>query len=305
MGREAEGWLLSSATCHVAISVPEGFQAQTALVVRLEAQGGAHTVAIVDVVAHARSSVQMVVHADSPRPGSGIVGTLVRVSAEPGAKVRILQLQTLDSSWQHLDDTGISIADDAEVSVEQIVLGGSRSYGGLAADLSGYRSSCSVDTRYLGYGTRLLDFNYIMRQRGRKTRGDLTASGVLAGASRKTLRGTIDLVRGCKGSVGREAESVLLTSEQVQNRSIPVILCGEDDVQGDHGATIGHVDPAQLRYMRSRGLSIDQVEALFASSVFDYALSHSYDARSRTAVERLARGVFGQGYEAVEEGSEK
>ena len=36
-------------------------------------------------------------------------------------------------------------------------------------------------------------------------------------------RGTIDLVHGCKGSVGSEQETVLLADERVANRTVPVI----------------------------------------------------------------------------------
>lgn len=293
MGPEAAAWLASAATRRIVVEVPVGCHPENALVVNINAQDDAVAVAAIDVVARANSSVRVVVQTDSPVQGSGVAGSIVRIVAQAGAHVRLSQLQTLDGTWKHLDDVGIFAADDARVDVDQTVLGDAESYLGFAADLSGFRSACDVDTHYLGHGAGKLDFNYVLRQRGRKTRGTLVANGVLTDESSKLLRGTIDLVHGAKGSVGREQETVTLANEQVRNKTIPVILCDEDDVQGDHGATIGHVNPEQLEYLQSRGLSVAQIESLFASAAFDSAIDRAFDAHARTAVNRLAQRVLG------------
>ena len=39
---------------------------------------------------------------------------------------------------------------------------------------------------------------------------------------------------------------MLLANKGVDNKTVPVILCDEDDVAGNHGATIGHVRDEQL-----------------------------------------------------------
>lgn len=305
MGLEASGWLVETASRQAVVNVPEGVDAEEPFIVHVEAREGACAVSSVDVVAGDRSSIRIIVHADSAGPGRGVVGSRLRIFAGAGSRVELFHVQTLDAGWQHLDDVGVCIADDASVTARQVVLGAAESYTGFAADLSGYRADCRVDTRYLGHGSQMIDFNYVMRQRGRNTTCSLTANGVLVDRSQKTLRGTIDLVHGCKGSVGRENETVLLASEQVRNKTLPVILCDEDDVQGDHGATIGHVNPAQLAYMQSRGLTPDRIEALFARAVFDWADVNAPDDRTRAAVESLAKTVLGSDAVALEEGADR
>ena len=81
-------------------------------------------------------------------------------------------------------------------------LGAGRAYTGLDADLRGDDARLDIDTRYLGHASQQRDFNYVAHQRGRRTVCNLDANGVLEGESEKTLRGTIELVHGCKGSVG-------------------------------------------------------------------------------------------------------
>ncbi len=70
----------------------------------------------------------------------------------------------------------------------------------------------------LGPGSKR-DFNYSIKQRGCSTESNLDANGVLAGESKKPLRGTIDFVHGCKGSTGNERETVLLADKNVVNKN--------------------------------------------------------------------------------------
>lgn len=67
-------------------------------------------------------------------------------------------------------------------------------------------------------------------------------------------------MHGCKGATGTERETVLLANKGVDNKTVPVILCDEDDVAGNHGATIGHVRDEQLFYLACRGLDQNAAE---------------------------------------------
>lgn len=276
---EGPDWLLAHASQRV-IATGDA-------VVDITAQDGKTVVAVVDVDPGEGGRAHVVVHTDSPDGGAGMAGVLVRVHAAAYAQVEVELLQTLGKGFTYLECVAIDEDDDARVTIRQTVLGAGASYVGLASNLEGFRARNGIDVHYAGLGSSVLDFNYAMRQRGAQTQVEFDAQGVLTDSSRKTLRDTIDLIRGCKGAKGREQETVLLANDGVRNKSLPVILCTEDDVQGDHGATIGHVEPEQLHYLNSRGLNQEQVEALFVGAVFDYALAHALTPRSRAAIERL------------------
>ena len=84
---------------------------------------------------------------------------------------------------------------------------------------------------------------------------------------------------------------MLLAKKGVDNKTIPMILCDEDDVAGNHGATIGHVRPEQLFYMGCRGLSEQQAEALFISAKLEDAALTAPTDEMRDAVVRLGRAL--------------
>ena len=69
--------------------------------------------------------------------------------------------------------------------------------------------------------------------------------------------------------------------EAVRNLSLPVILCGEEDVEGDHGATVGRPDEAELYYLESRGLDRDAARETLARGRVDAVLRRLPDPALR------------------------
>ena len=129
----------------------------------------------------------------------------------------------------------------------------------IVVDLDGDNSSAELIAAYFGDGDRKVDMNYIIRHKGKKTDATMDVKGALSGKCDKIFRGTLDFLQGSSGSVGREREEVIILSNNVRNRSVPLMLSHEDDVDGHHAVTIGRIDEEKLFYLMSRGL--DQIEA--------------------------------------------
>lgn len=290
MGAEAYGYLRSIGERPCVLEVPSGASAQVR--VRVSGTPGTASVASVDVIARRDSSLELTVALNGTGSEPGLIGAAMRVFAAAGSRVSITTVQTADDAFISLDDAGIFVDEGAHVEVSHTVLGAGRSYTGLAADLRGDAARIDVDTSYLGAREQVRDFNYQIRHLGRRTTSSMDANGVLAGASKKVLCGTIDLMHGCTGSEGAERETVLLADERVDNKTVPVILCDEDDVAGNHGATIGHVRPEQLFYLGCRGLSPEAAEALFISAKLEDAALNAPDDEVRANVIRLGETVI-------------
>ena len=63
-----------------------------------------------------------------------------------------------------------------------------------------------------------------------------------------------------------ESPDVLLLDDGVQNQTIPLILCAEEDVEGNHGASIGSLDDELIFYLESRGISEEAAYELMAKA---------------------------------------
>lgn len=88
-------------------------------------------------------------------------------------------------------------------------------------------------------------------------------------SAKKAFRGTIDFKKGSSGSVGDEQEDALLLSEDVVNKTMPVILCQEEDVEGRHGATIGELGEDILFYMQTRGIDEEEAKRIMIKARLD------------------------------------
>ena len=276
-----------------------------AATVRVNAAPGTASGASLDVVAAEDSVLDLVISLDATddanakSAAAGLLGSTLRVFAGARSRVNVTVYLTADAGFTAIDDSGYVLDEGARVTVRHVVLGGGFTATGLAADLRGDGSRIDIDTSYLAAERDVRDFNYVVRHRGRGTECDIIANGVLTGSSKKVLRGTIDLVHGCKGSQGNERETVLLANEGVDNKTVPVILCDEDDVAGNHGATIGHVRPEQTFYAACRGLSQEATEALFLEAKLEDAALNAPDDSIRANVVRLGNRMIPDFEEAI------
>ena len=270
----------------VAVSAAQNQCANTGIIVR---EGAEATVVIAAFAGDASDGGDAPAGSDASASGGALPtsAALTRIVVEAGAKLHLIEMLGVNEGQQHLESVGLEIHQDAAVDVKQYALGGSTIGLGLTANLVGAQARLDLNNRYHATHEETLDINHLVRMRGTSTRALLTESGVLNEAAKKTLRATIDLVRGAKDAQGNEIETVMILGDDVVNKTMPAILCDEDDVAGNHGATIGSVSPEQLDYLAARGLSHQAAEQMFIRALFEDAIINAPEEIShRVAVER-------------------
>lgn len=268
----------------VAVSAAQNQCANTGIIVR---EGAEATVVIAAFAGDASDGSDASTGSDANDDALPTSAALTRIVVETGAKLHLIEMLGVNEGQQHLESVGLEVHQDAAVDVKQYALGGSTIGLGLTANLVGARARLDLNNRYHATHEETLDINHLVRMRGTSTRALLTESGVLNEAAKKTLRATIDLVRGAKDAQGNEIETVMILGDDVVNKTMPAILCDEDDVAGNHGATIGSVSPEQLDYLAARGLSRQAAEQLFVRALFEDAIINAPEEIShRVAVER-------------------
>lgn len=208
------------------------------------------------------SSLTLILCVHSDEKASGVFGNSTKVILEDGATLTLAKVQMLGSGFTDFEDTGAALKDNAHLDVIQLSLGGKASYLGCQSELNGKGSTMEAHTGYIAGRDQTVDVNYNTIQRGQKTDCQMHFDGVLDHNGQKTFRGTIDFRKGAKGSTGDEQENVLLLSEDPLNRTLPIILCEEEDVEGRHGASIGRLEDDMLFYLATRGISECQAQEI-------------------------------------------
>lgn len=79
------------------------------------------------------------------------------------------------------------------------------------------------------------------------------------------------VIRIQKGAKHTDAffQSKILLFDDAKGRSVPSLEIDENEVKAGHGSTIGRFDESEMFYLRSRGLSEKEAEALLVLGFFD------------------------------------
>ena len=211
------------------------------------------------------------------------------VDVKQGSSVKLVQV--FESKAQTVASVSAKLEGSARFELVQLYLGTADTVSEIDTVLSGRKSEFTANIGYLLGGDDKLDINLNAKHFGRKTKSSITAKGVMDGASSKIFKGTIDFVNGSAGAVGAENEDVLLIGDKVINKTVPLILCAEEDVEGSHGASIGRVDEAHIFYMQSRGIPDEKIAQLMAQSKIAQIVGTIGDEQTQSRINStLGRG---------------
>ncbi|MBR4223416.1 MAG: SufD family Fe-S cluster assembly protein [Oscillospiraceae bacterium] len=202
------------------------------------------------------------------------------------ASVDFVQVQKLGRGVKLFNDIGSKIDKDGRLDQVYVLISGGKTFFGSRTALNGDKSACSLDMAYIVKGEEELDTNIAAFQTGRKTDTQITVNGTLKDKAKKLMRATIDFKKGSSGSTGKETEDVLMMNEGVINRTVPLILCTEEDVEGIHGATLGRPSEEIVTYMMSRGLDKASIYDIMEKARLDACTAKIADEATREETAR-------------------
>ena len=138
--------------------------------------------------------------------------------------------------------------------------------------LVGEASKNNLNAIYLGKESQVFDLNYIGELRGKKSEMNIEVQGALNGNSKKHFKGTLDFKRGAKKAKGDENEFCMLLSDTARAIALPMLLCEEEDVEGNHSTAAGKLGNKELFYIMSRGFTKKEAMKLIVRAKFNKIL---------------------------------
>ncbi|KZE36471.1 Fe-S cluster assembly protein SufD [Bhargavaea cecembensis] len=97
---------------------------------------------------------------------------------------------------------------------------------------------------------------------GKGAEGYILQHGVMKEEASTIFNGIGKIEHGASKSDAVQESRVLMLSEKARGDANPILLIDEDDVTAGHAASVGRVDPLQLYYLMSRGISRVEAERL-------------------------------------------
>ena len=202
--------------------------------------------------------------------GQGLVGAQTYICLEEGAKVHFHVVQMLERDTLFFHDIGVYSRKASSLVMTKLDLGAKEVYEGLNDLQAGEKSRFEMDFGYLGLPGSKMDINYNDVFLGKGSEGRMYFKEALLKDAQKTFRGTLDFRQYSTGAKGDEQEDIILLGEDIVNKTIPLILCEEEDVDGRHAATIGSLSDEMLFYIQTRGISKRKAEELMVRAALQH-----------------------------------
>ena len=295
MGSDVDSLMKRTDTLADIYTVEDSFKSDDPVFLHCELTTGDNVLNNTFIHAKERSESTFIIYYTSENltaDKNGFCGNQTRVYLEKNARVHLIKVQMLDKGFTFFDDIGGYSEADSYFEVTKLELGAGNIYDGLNETQMGYRSEFKADYGYIGLPDTICDINYNDVFRGKKSKGVMRFNEALIGNAQKTFRGTLDFREGCKASDGDEQEDVLLFGEDIVNKTIPLILGEEEDVEGRHAATIGRLSDDMLFYMQTRGIEKKKAEELMVEASIMSISNHIPSEEIREKIAGYISQVF-------------
>lgn len=198
------------------------------------------------------------------------------VNAENGSRVNVTILNKFNNISKNLYEIEVNAKSNSKVICNLIDLeGNTRIY---SAKSNTYEESESyLNNIYIGKDNELIDMNYNYLNIGEKSINNIEVQGLLNDKAIKHFKGTIDFKEGSRESVGKENENCVLLTKDAISRSLPMLLCHEENVEGAHSVSSGTIDKSKLFYLMSRGFSEKEAKRIIIKSNFNEIINNTPD----------------------------
>jgi Fe-S cluster assembly scaffold protein SufB len=140
--------------------------------------------------------------------------------------------------------------------------------------LEGDNSEVEVYGIFYGRDSATLKKSVKVVHKGRNTRANVFACGVVVDRSFLDFSGMLRVEHGAKGTRTFFRANLMILSPRASAYTFPGLEIEENDIsQGGHAATIGKVNEEQLFYLMSRGLGENEAKKIVIQGFFEPVLN--------------------------------
>lgn len=213
----------------------------------------------------------------------------LRVNVADKAKVKLVVVTNFGESSTNLQSITTIVGEDALLDISYIEIGADYSIVNIKNILKGDRAHVIEDGIYFKEKDQFLDILANNDHYGNETDSDAMFNGALKDNAHKNWKGVVDLKHGCFEADGKIGDYSMMFSDNVKNKTAPILLCAEKEVAGNHAASVGRLNKDMLFYIMSRGFDKKQAESMMLEATFSKALDKIEDESLRGELKEIVR----------------
>jgi Fe-S cluster assembly scaffold protein SufB len=194
--------------------------------------------------------------AAAPGVATSLLATSSEITLGARATLSLSSIQELPEDRAYITVRRHAFGEKSQLQLAVAQVGARLVRGRIDHLLTGDGSEVRQVEVVFGAGDQLHDLTTYSLHAGQKTVGDLLAKGVFAGNARGYIKGVTTIPRSGRGTNSYLGEFGMLLSKTARSVAIPSLWIDQPDCErAAHGSSVGPIDPAQIFYLRSRGLT--------------------------------------------------
>ena len=223
----------------------------------------------IEIIANSDTKETVVIKYETQDDEKYFHNGIIRVIAKENAIINVVIVNLMNINSNNFISIENEVEANAKIKYTIVDFGGKNSITNYYSNLIGESSENILNSIYLGKDEQLFDLNYIGEVKGAKSNINIEVQGALNENSKKNFKGTIDFKKGCKKAKGNENESCILLSDKAKSLALPMLLCSEEDIEGNHSTSSGKVGEKELFYIMSRGFTEKEAMKLLVRAKFN------------------------------------
>ena len=226
----------------------------------------------IEITANENTKSTVIIKYTSNQENESYHNGIIKAKAEKNAELNIILVNLMNTKSNNFLAIENEFEENAKINYTIVDFGGKHSITNYYSNLLGDNCDNQLNTIYLGKENQVFDLNYIGELRGKKSNIDIEVQGALKDTSKKHFKGTIDFKKGCKKATGNENEACMLLSDTAKSIALPMLLCSEEEVEGNHSSSAGKIGEKELFYIMSRGFELKEAMKLMVRARFNQIL---------------------------------
>lgn len=226
----------------------------------------------IEITANENTKSTVIIKYTSNQENESYHNGIIKAKAEKNSELNIILVNLMNTKSNNFLAIENEFEENAKINYTIVDFGGKHSITNYYSNLQGDNCDNQLNTIYLGKENQVFDLNYIGELRGKKSNIDIEVQGALKDTSKKHFKGTIDFKKGCKKATGNENEACMLLSDTAKSIALPMLLCSEEEVEGNHSSSAGKIGEKELFYIMSRGFEFKEAMKLMVRARFNQIL---------------------------------
>ncbi|HMP88853.1 MAG TPA: Fe-S cluster assembly protein SufD [Kiritimatiellia bacterium] len=252
------------------IHIPANFQLEHGILVRYSLnQSGAMLVPKLVVVAESGSNARVVevFQSESDNPVFCVGARELYVAQ--AARLQLFALQEWGRNSYHIGEDWAEVERDAQIDWVTLTLGAKVSKMTMGCNVKAPNANAYLSGLFFADKDQHVDQRTLQQHTAPHTYSNLLYKGAVKDEGHSVYQGIIAASQGAIKVDAYQMNNNLVLNTGARADSLPGLKIDADDLKCSHGSTMGNLDPDQLFYLRSRGLSEAEARKMLVLAFFE------------------------------------